>query len=441
MTVASAIQRLREIDVAHYVGKVTRIMPGWLEADGPNLPVGALCRLLPVGSTDEILAEVLRVDGQGIAMAPLSSIHSLTVGDRVQAVTRRAQLPVGMAFLGRAIDALGNPIDDGGPIAASGKQHLNPDPPAPLDRSTPDELLVTGIRAIDGLHSLAKGQRIGVFAASGVGKTSLLSQLLRQVDADVCVCCLVGERGREVESIWSQELGGAARKRSIMVAATSDAPATLRVRAVHQSVGLARYFRDAGLHVLLVVDSMTRFAMALRELGLAAGEPPTVRGYTPNVFSVIPRIVEQAGAVRDGGSISAIMTVLSETDDVDDPLCELMKSLLDGHIILSRNLAERGHYPAIDPLKSISRNAHRVMSDTHSGAARKVLAMLECLERSRTMIDTGLYTTGSNPQIDAALAAEPQMEKFLRQLSDDCSDVERTVTFLESVARGPDAKA
>lgn len=436
MNVSQVLSRLRAIEPVRHVGRLVRVMPSWLEADGPNVPVGALCR---VG--EGLLAEVVRVDGNGIAMVPLSNVHNLATGARVEAVARGADLPVGMEFLGRAVDALGHPIDDGLPMIASERQPVNPEPPAPLERETSGEVLETGIRAIDGIHPLTKGQRIGVFAASGVGKTSLLSQLLRQVEADVCVCCLVGERGREVEAIWSRELGGAVRKRSVMVAATSDKAAALRVRAVHQAVALARFYRGAGLHVLLVIDSMTRFAMALRELGLAAGEPPTVRAYTPNVFSVIPRIVEQAGAVRGGGSISAVMTILSETDDVDDPLSELMKSLLDGHIILSRNLAERGHFPAIDPLKSISRNAHLVMSDEHLSAARDAQAMLECLERSRTVIDAGLYHAGSNAQLDAAIAAQPALEKFLRQKPDERDGLPASVVALAKVVGNRHASA
>lgn len=441
MNAEDTIQLLKAVQPVVRSGRLSRIMPTWLEADGPNLAVGALCRISGGPGIEGPLAEVVRVDGSGIAMVPLSQVTGLSVGDRVEAVADGGDLPVGMAFLGRAIDALGNPIDGGPPIFADEKHALNPDPPAPLDRISSDEILATGVRAIDGIHPLTKGQRIGVFAASGVGKTSLLSQLLRQVETDICVCCLVGERGREVESIWSRELSGAARQRSVMVAATSDNAAALRIRAVHQAIALARFYRDAGLHVLLVIDSVTRFAMALRELGLAAGEPPTLRAYTPNVFSVIPRIVEQAGALKDSGSISAVMTILSENDDVDDPLCELMKSLLDGHIILSRTLAERGHFPAIDPLKSVSRNAHLAMSSKHLRAAREAQAMLESLERSRTMIDTGLYSAGSNPGLDTAIAAQSKLEKFLQQQSDESSKIDQTIALLQDAVSGAYATA
>ncbi len=416
-------------------------MPSWLEADGPNLPVGSLCRILGGANKTVTLAQVLRVDGNGTALAPLSNCHDLVVGARVEALGNHAELPVGTAFLGRAIDALGEPIDGGSSILASETYPLNPDPPSPLDRASDGQLLETGIRAIDGFHPLSKGQRIGVFAASGVGKTSLLSQLLRQVDADICICCLVGERGREVEASWSRDFDGAARKRSIMVAATSDQAAALRVRAVHQAVALARFFQSQGRHVLLLVDSVTRYAMALREMGLAAGEPPTVRAYTPNVFSAVPRMVEQAGALKNGGSISAVMTILSETDDVDDPLSELMKSLLDGHIILSRSLAERGHFPAIDPLKSVSRNADLLMSNRHADTVRAAQALLECYERSRTMIETGLYSAGSNSDVDAAIAAYPKLEALLKQNRDERTVLDETISLIERAVSGAYANA
>lgn len=407
-------------------------MPSWLEADGPNVSLGTLCRIFNNANEAISLAEVVRVDGNGIAMAPLGNVQGLSLGARVEAVGEMAELPVGMTFLGRAVDALGKPIDGGAPIMASDYYPLNPDPPSPLDRESGVSLLETGIRAIDGFHPLSRGQRIGVFAASGVGKTSLLSQLVRQVDADICVCCLVGERGREVEATWSRDLSGTSRMRSVMIAATSDQAAALRVRAVHQAVALARYYRDAGLHVMLLIDSVTRYAMALREMGLAAGEPPTVRAYTPNIFSAIPRMVEQAGALQSGGSISAIMTILSETDDVDDPLSELMKSLLDGHIILSRGLAERGHFPAIDPLKSISRNANTIMTDRHLRSAHAAQALLECFDRSRTMIETGLYSAGSNTEVDAAIRARPELESVLRQGQAERSNLDATIDMIEA---------
>jgi flagellum-specific ATP synthase len=431
MAAHSALAQLKQIETVRYCGKLLRIMPTWLEASGPNSPIGSICRVLPLEGP-AVLAEIIRIDSDSVALVPFSDVRNLSVGSRVEALPGATRLPVGMSFLGRAVDALGHPIDGGEPIWDHSWSPLNPDPPAPLERETPNEILETGIALIDGLLPLGRGQRIGIFAASGVGKTSLVSQLLRQVDADVCVCCLVGERGREVEAIWSRELGGKTRMRSVLVAATSDQAAALRVRAVYQAIALARFYRDSGLHVFFVLDSVTRFAMALRELGLAAGEPPTVRAYTPSVFSTIPRIVEQGGALKSGGSISAVMTILAETDDVDDPLSELMKSLLDGHLILSRSMAERGQFPAIDPLKSVSRNATALMNSAHSPLSRRAHTLLARYESTRTLIDAGLYNSGTNSEIDAAIIAEPRLADFMRQRLDQSCTLQETLASLTS---------
>lgn len=435
-----AIQELKNIESVIFSGQLIRVMPTWIEADGPNVPVGTLCRIASSNSHGYIHAEVIRVDAGGIALVPFSNVRELSIGARVEATSAMAKLPVGFEFLGRAVNALGEPIDGGAAVVPSEYQSLDPDPPLPLERETSDEVLETGIRTIDGLLPLGRGQRIGIFAASGVGKTSLISQLLRQVDADVCICCLVGERGREVEAIWSNELAGDARKRSVLVAATSDQAAALRVRAVRQATALARFYRDAGLHVFFVVDSITRFAMALRELGLAAGEPPTVRAYTPSVFSVIPRLVEHAGALKSGGSISAAITILSENDDVEDPLSEMMKSLLDGHLILSRSMAERGQFPAISPLKSVSRNAHKLMSAAHKIAAQKSHALLATFDQSRTLIDAGLYTAGASEEIDRAILAQPHLDDFMRQDQYQASGIDATIGRLVAVVRADNAK-
>lgn len=438
MTVAEhpALAVVRGAGGALRTGRLTRIMPTSLEADGPSVAVGTLCAVGASGrSGDVLLAEVISLGQRSVRLVPHGDVSSLAVGARVVALSGDPKLPVGDAFLGRAVDCAGKPIDGGGSIRSREFSAINPDPPTPLERSTPDRILKTGIRAIDGLLTLGEGQRIGIFSASGVGKTSLLSQLVRQVEADVCITCLVGERGREVESFWSGELGGTTRARSVLIAATSDQPAALRIRAVHQAVALARHFRDQGKHVFFVLDSVTRFAMALRELGLAAGEPPTIRAYTPSVFAIIPRMVEQFGALRTGGSISAVMTVLSETDDTDDPLSELMKSLLDGHLILSRTLAERGHFPAIDPLKSVSRNAPSLRSRDHRELGGAGLALLARYESARPLIESGLYVAGSNRGIDAAIAAEPPLTAFLRQELANSTTLDETIATLRRATR------
>lgn len=414
----------RRIDALQTIvrsGTVRRVLPTSVEADGPSVPIGTLCAVERQGdgAATDILAEVIRVDEQGVVLVPYEQTARLCAGAKVRALSDRALLPVGDAFLGRAVGALGEAIDgEVEPVAASHVM-LDADPPGPLERANPRSILHTGIRAIDGLLTLGKGQRIGIFAASGVGKTSLMTQLFRQVEADRVVICLVGERGREVESIWNASLSAETRKRMALVAATSDQAAAVRVRAVHQALALASHWRAEGRHVLFVLDSITRLAMALREMGLAAGEPPTVRAYTPSVFAAIPRVVEQCGALQSGGSISAIMTVLSETDDVDDPISELMKSLLDGHIVLSREMAERGHFPAIDPLRSVSRNAEALVSPEQRMLARTVQSHIAKYEQSRALIESGLYNAGSNAEIDAAIGVMPRLAKFLQQGLDE----------------------
>jgi len=295
--------------------------------------------------------------------------------------------------------------------------------------------VVTGIRAIDGLLPLARGQRIGIFAAPGVGKTTLLGQLAAQVIADRCVICLVGERGREVESLWSSGLTADARSRTALVASTSDETAAMRVQAVEQGLEIAADWRAHGHHVLLLLDSATRYAMALREIGLAAGEPPTIRAYTPGVFAALPRLVERCGAIRDGGAITAVMTVLSETDDVDDPITEVMKSLLDGHIILSRRIAEQGRYPAVDLPRSVSRLAEKVMTVEHRDLARQAMASIGNYESARTLIDAGVYATGSNMETDAAIRQRPALEAFLDQADGRPEHPDATLAALRDALR------
>ena len=341
----------------------------------------------------------------------------------------RDRVPVGDAFAGRAVDALGRPIDGGPAIRPCATMRVTGSVPRPLDRTDPSQILSTGIRSIDGLLTLAEGQRVGVFAASGVGKTSLMEQLAVQVASDRTILCLVGERGREVESLWRTLGSRADASRFTIVAATSDESAALRARAASYALCLAEHWRSKGEHVLLMVDSVTRLAMALREIGLSAGAPPTVRAYTPNVFTALPRLVERCGATRSGGAITAIMTVLSETDDIDDPIVEVMKSLLDGHIILSRTLAEQGHFPAIDVARSVSRGADRLVAPAQAGAMSDTVAMLAAYEDARVMIESGVYKKGSNPVVDRAIAARADITAFLRQGRTE------TIAFAEVVQR------
>lgn len=408
MTAHPFMTRLAALDLALPYGEVRRVAPGRIEASGPGATVGELCR---VGA---LLAEVVAVDGNGLTLVPVEEGDAAHIGARVEPVADSG-IGVGDGYGGRAIDALGRPIDGGGAILPAARVGAHGTMPGPLDRIAPERPFATGIRAIDGLLTLGEGQRIGIFAASGVGKTSLIEQIVAQATATRRVVCLVGERGREVSGFWRTLSRRADADRTTLVAATSDASAAMRARAVSTALSLAEHWRDRGEHVLLVIDSITRLAMALREIGLAAGEPPTVRAYTPNVFATLPRIVERCGAVRSGGAITAILTVLSETDDIDDPIVETMKALLDGHILLSRTLADRGHFPAIDPIRSISRLAAKLIPPAHADAARAVIASLATYDEARVMIESGLYQAGGSVAIDAAIAARDAVLGFLRQ--------------------------
>ncbi|MBS0253861.1 MAG: FliI/YscN family ATPase [Proteobacteria bacterium] len=437
MNRAGVVEAIAATDTIARTGRLTRILPGALEADGPNVAIGTLCSVGPEApGRAALIAEVIKVDTAHIALAPYGEVASLATGMPVRALGGGGQCPVGDATLGRVVDALGRPIDEGGPISGIRYEPVHVDPPPPLARTTPAEPLNTGLRAIDGLLTVGRGQRVGIFAASGVGKTSLITQIARQAEADCTILCLVGERGREVEHLWMRELDADARAHTTMVVATSDQPAALRVRAVYQALALARHWRAVGQHVLLIVDSATRLAMAIRETGLDAGEPPTVRAYPPSTFATLPRIVEQCGALRDGGAITALFTVLSETDEIDDPISELMKSLLDGHLVLSRALAERGHFPAIDVPRSVSRNFDRLVSTEHHAQARAVRTMLADYDTSRLLVESGLYTSGGNPALDQAIAAKPAIDRFLMQGADEAIRPEATQAALALLGAG-----
>lgn len=398
-------------------GRVCRIAAGAVEADGPDLSVGAHCEIVPASSTGvPVRAQVVAVSAGKIVLAPFEPVNQLRLGDTVMGIEGASAAAVGAGFAGRAIDALGRPIDAGTPIAG---RRLNGRPPGVLDRASPARPLQTGIKVIDGLLTVGHGQRMGIFAASGVGKTRLVEQIIAQSMCARVVLCLVGERGREVEALWGAVASSANPARFTLVAATSDELAPMRVQAVEQALALAEHWRGEGEDVLLIVDSLTRYAMALREIGLMAGEPPMLRAYTPNIFRELPMIVERCGAACGKGSITAFFTVLSENDDVDDPLVEVVKSLLDGHIVLSRRLAQAGHFPAIDVGKSISRLFDRLVDDAHAAAATQCRALLARYEESRILIESGMYKAGTDRDLDTAISTRAAINTFARQKSSE----------------------
>jgi flagellum-specific ATP synthase len=411
------LEAVRTAEFAPRFGHVLGVSPGLIEASGPEARLGELCSI--GGGEEPLLAEVVAVGEERLLLSPLEPASGVSLGARVEALGAGALVPVGDSLAGRAVDALGTPIDGGGAVRTNARGALDGNIPGPLERTAPDRIVATGIRAIDALLTLGLGQRIGIVAASGVGKTSLVEQIAVQTEADHVVLCLVGERGREVQSLWRTVAGRADRKRFTIVAATSDESAAHRARAPGLALAFAEHWRAKGRNVLFLLDSVTRLAMALREIGLAAGSPPTVRAYTPNVFAALPRLVERCGALASGGAITAAMTVLSETDDADDPIVELMKSLLDGHIVLSRAIAEQGHFPAIDVVRSVSRGIGQRIEPSHHQAQKDVVAMLAAYDESRVMVETGAYRAGTNPLLDRAIAGRPAIQRFLGQEMDE----------------------
>jgi len=407
-------------------GFVRSVGSGVVRASGPAMRLGQLCH---IEADVPVTAEVVAIDAGGVTVVPLDRATDIRLGARVEAGPTGA-FPVGDGFAGRAVDALGRPIDGAGPVRHDDVRPAAPALARPLDRVSPSTPLATGLRAIDGLLTLGIGQRIGIFAASGVGKTSLVELLAAQVRCDRAVVCLIGERGREVTAFWESLPVGHGGTRATLVAATSDESPAMRARAADQALALAEHWRAQGEHVLLLLDSATRLAMALREIGLAAGAPPTVRAYTPNVFTALPRLVERCGALRSGGAITAVMTVLTETDDNDDPVAEIMKSLLDGHILLGRALAERGHFPAIDVVRSISRQSTRLVAPEQAERMRTAAALLADYEENRIMIESGVYKRGSSPRIDRAIDGRDRLNEFLRQPSDEAVTLDETQAAL-----------
>jgi FliI/YscN family ATPase len=341
--------------------------------------------------------------------------------------------PVGQSLIGRVLNGLGEPIDGKGPLKISNWVSINQPPPHPLERSAIEEPLVTGVRVIDGMLTCGKGQRMGIFAGSGVGKSTLLGSIARNSESDISVIALIGERGREVNEFLQRDLGPEGLARSVVVVATSDEPALVRVQAALAATTVAEFFRDRGQHVLLMMDSITRFAMAQREIGLAAGEPPTTRGYPPSVFALLPRLVERAGLTAHG-SITAFYSVLVEGDDTNEPVSDTVRGLLDGHTVLSRRMAGRGHYPAVDLLESISRLMPDLVTPEQREAARTVRELIAVYREHEDLITIGAYPAGSNPLVDAAIAMKPEIDRFLRQDMNESSDFETTVQALRQLA-------
>jgi FliI/YscN family ATPase len=407
------IAALPRIESLRWSGRVREFMGLVVASDGPAAAVGDFCEIR-TADTRMVRAQVIGFRESRVLLMPLEETGGLQAGDAVIARPAEARIAVGPKLLGRVLNGFGQPIDERPPIDPESLYDLYAAPPGPLEREHITEPLVTGVRVIDALLPLGKGQRIGIFGGSGTGKSTLLGALARHNSADVSVIALVGERNREVREFLENELSPEGLKRSVVVVATSDTPAPLRIRAMHTALAIAEYFRDCGKDVLLVADSVTRLAMAQREIGLAAGEPPSQKGYTPSVFHLLPKIFERAGNFRRG-SITGFFTVLVEGDDFNEPITDAVRAILDGHVILSRELGAKGHYPAIDVLNSISRLASRVSGPNHLEAARKIREALSEYRQSEDLINLGAYAAGSNVRLDSAIKLRPRLLQFLRQ--------------------------
>ena len=401
-----------------------------------NAPVGAVVRVCRSERSSEtgIMGEVIGFDGGRAIVMLLGASGGTSPGDRVHLLRTSSTVMVGDSWLGRVLDGLGRPIDGGAQPSGLVARELNPQASNPMNRGRISTPLSTGVRVIDGMLTLGRGQRVGIFAGPGVGKSTLLANIAHGTDADVSVIALVGERGREVKEFIDHALGEEGLRRSVVVVATSDESPLRRVRALASAIAAAEYFRDRGKHVLLMVDSLTRFAQAQRQIGLAAGEQPATRGYTPSVFAMLPQMLERAGVVEGGGSITGVHTVLVEGDDMTDPIADAALGVLDGHIVLARRLATRGHFPAIEPLDSISRVADQVCEESHIVARRRILELLAAHRESSELINIGAYAAGSNPITDTAIECEEMVNGFLRQSPGESSTLPETCGALMGIA-------
>jgi flagellum-specific ATP synthase len=367
---------------------------------------------------------------------PLGDIHGIHPGSEVIALGTTLQVPVGDALKGRVIDALGNPLDDKGPIEANDGINLHTPPPHPLKRQRIRDAFRTGIKAIDTFTPCGRGQRLGIFAGSGVGKSTLLGMIASQAEADVNVIALIGERGREVREFIEKDLDEAGRRKSVVVVATSNQPAIARLKGAFVAMAIAEHFRDAGKNVLLMMDSVTRFAMAQREIGLAVGEPPATRGYTPSVFSLLPQLLERAGA-GEQGSITGLFTVLVEADDMNDPIADAVRSILDGHIVLTRELATQNHYPAIDVLESVSRLTRDLTSPEQQEVASRARETVAIHRKNQDLINIGAYPAGTNPAIDLSIHLHEPLKTFLRQQVDKGFSIPESWSLLRDTLAAP----
>jgi flagellum-specific ATP synthase len=432
----AATRRVREARVTETCGRVVQLIGLVIESEGPMAAMGEVCRIQSARHDGHTLAEVVGFRNHHLLLMPLGEMHGIHPGSEVIATGSPLRVAVGSALKGRVIDGLGSPLDGLGPVVAEHTVGLNLRPPHPLKRQRINGVFQTGIKSIDTFIPCGRGQRLGIFAGSGVGKSTLLGMMAAQAEADVNVIALIGERGREVREFLERDLDEQGRRKSVVIVATSNEPGLNRVKGAFLAMAIAEYFRDAGQNVLLMMDSVTRFAMAQREIGLAVGEPPTTRGYTPSVFSLLPQLLERAGT-GEKGSITGLFTVLVEADDMNDPIADATRSILDGHVVLTRELATQNHYPAVDVLESVSRLNRDLLQPEQISLTAVAREHLAVYRRNQDLINIGAYPAGSNPAIDQAISLHEPLNRFLRQGVTDGFTAEQSWSLLKKTMALP----
>lgn len=423
---------LEKTNLIEYIGKVTKVVALTIESNGPEVNIGEICRINALRENKKIAAEVVGFKDNKVLLMPLGNMSGIGPGSKVVASGEYLSIGVGSDLMGRVIDGMGNPIDGKGEITYECTYPVDNAPPEPLERNRIKDPLPLGVKCIDGLLTVGKGQRVGIFAGSGVGKSTLIGMIARNTKADINVIALIGERGREVREFIEKDLKEEGLKRSVVVVATSDQPALVRLKGALLATSIAEYFRDRGKDVLLLMDSLTRFAMAQREVGLAIGEPPVSRGYTPSVFAVLPKLLERSGN-SGSGSITGLYTVLVDGDDLTEPVTDTARGILDGHIVLSRALANRNQYPAVDVLASVSRVMPDVVTKEHMDIAKEIKKAMAIYRDAEDLINVGAYVKGSNEKIDYAISVIDRIQSFIEQGVSDKYTFDETLSILKDI--------
>ncbi|MBR8663891.1 flagellar protein export ATPase FliI [Bacillus paralicheniformis] len=433
MMLEQLLECIETADSYKRYGKVKQAVGLMIESKGPECSIGDVCKIYTKGDGPKaIKAEVVGFKDQNILLMPYLEAANIAPGSIVEATGESLRVKVGSGLIGQVVDAFGNPLD--GSALPKGLAQVSTDqaPPNPMKRPPIREKMAVGVRSIDSLLTVGKGQRVGIFAGSGVGKSTLMGMIARETAADLNVIALVGERGREVREFIEKDLGEEGLKRTIVVVATSDQPALMRLKAAYTATAIAEYFRDKGQNVMFMMDSVTRVAMAQREIGLATGEPPTTKGYTPSVFAILPKLLERTGTTENG-SITAFYTVLVDGDDMNEPIADTVRGILDGHIVLDRSLANKGQFPAVNILKSISRVMSNIAGKDHIRAANRFREMLSTYQNSEDLINIGAYKKGSSREIDEAIQFHPKLISFLKQEVDEAASLEESISLLKSL--------